>query len=153
MGACASTRSRSTTPGPRMFAACSSATSRSPAPRPHPRTPTHLTSTASWIMRSHTAQAARRRGLGRAMLDHLLAVARERGLTQVSLETGSMEAFSPARRLYERAGFTPCEPFADYSPSRNSTFMTLTLSPDGEAERCQAGSCELYGSSSPRTSR
>lgn len=75
----------------------------------------------------HTAEAFRRRGMGRAMLDHLLAVARERGFRRVSLETGSMAAFEPARSLYERAGFTACEPFGDYSPSRNSTFMTLTL--------------------------
>jgi putative acetyltransferase len=75
----------------------------------------------------HTAEAARGRGFGRAMLDHLLAVARERGCRRVSLETGSMDAFAPARSLYATAGFRPCGPFGDYRPSDNSTFMTLPL--------------------------
>lgn len=75
----------------------------------------------------HTASAARRRGIGRTMVDHLVGVARERGLHRVSLETGSMSAVAPARFLYARAGFEPCEPFADYRPSPNSTFMTLVL--------------------------
>jgi putative acetyltransferase len=75
----------------------------------------------------HTAQAARGRGIGRAMLDHLIGVARERGCLRVSLETGSMDAFAPARSLYANAGFRPCGPFGDYRPSRTSTFMTLSL--------------------------
>jgi len=75
----------------------------------------------------HTAEAARRQGIGRAMVDHLLEVARRRGYRRVSLETGSMEAFEPSRSLYARAGFTPCEAFGQYQPSRNSTFMTLSL--------------------------
>ncbi|MEY8039430.1 GNAT family N-acetyltransferase [Saccharopolyspora cebuensis] len=67
------------------------------------------------------------RGVGRAMVTHLLGIARERGLARVSLETGSMSAFAPARTLYTSAGFTACPPFADYAPSPNSTFMTLAL--------------------------
>jgi putative acetyltransferase len=58
---------------------------------------------------------------------HLLAVASGRGVRRVSLETGAMEAFVPARTLYASAGFEPCEPFGDYSPSRNSTFMTRRI--------------------------
>jgi putative acetyltransferase len=75
----------------------------------------------------HTAQAARGRGIGRAMVEHLVGVARERGFRRVSLETGSMPAFAPARSLYASAGFRPCGPFGDYSPSRSSAFMTLSL--------------------------
>jgi putative acetyltransferase len=75
----------------------------------------------------HTAEAARRGGIGRAMLEHLLAVARDRGFQRVSLETGSGPAFAPARSMYERAGFTPCPAFGEYSPSQNSTFMTMSL--------------------------
>src|SRR5262245_49094262 len=52
----------------------------------------------------HTARAARRRGVGRALVDHLLLVAAERGIRRVSLETGAMEAFGPARSLYASAG-------------------------------------------------
>ncbi len=61
------------------------------------------------------------------MLNHLVGVARTRGAQRVSLETGTMEAFAPARSLYARAGFEPCEPFGGYQPSPNSTFMTLWL--------------------------
>jgi len=75
----------------------------------------------------HTVERARRRGLGQAMLDHLLAVARDRGFRRVSLETGSMAAFAPARALYARTGFSVCGPFGDYVESENKTFMTLAL--------------------------
>jgi putative acetyltransferase len=75
----------------------------------------------------HTAAAARRRGIGRAMVDHLVAVARQRGYGRVSLETGTMEAFGPARSLYEASGFTACGPFDGYSPSASSAFMTRAL--------------------------
>jgi putative acetyltransferase len=79
----------------------------------------------------HTAEEARGNGVGRAVVEHLLGVARARGATRVSLETGSMDEFAPSRALYGRLGFTECEPFADYSPSRSSTFMTLELQPSG----------------------
>jgi putative acetyltransferase len=85
----------------------------------------------------HTAVAARGRGIGRAMLSHLIGAARERGFRQVSLETGSMSAFAPARSLYASAGFRRCGPFGDYRPSRNSTFMTLWL--DGPGPVLEAG--------------
>jgi putative acetyltransferase len=75
----------------------------------------------------HTAEAARGRGIGRAMLIHLLGIAKARGLRRVSLETGTTAAFAPARALYESAGFTPCGPFADYEVTSDNTFMTLDL--------------------------
>ncbi len=75
----------------------------------------------------HTAQAARGGGIGRAMLEHLIGVARDRGCRRVSLETGTMDAFAPARSLYANAGFTSCGPFGDYLPSPSNTFMTLSL--------------------------
>lgn len=78
----------------------------------------------------HTSSAARGKGVGAAMVEHLLAVARERGVRRVSLETGTMDAFAPARALYERAGFEPCPPFADYTLSRNSMCMTRTIDGD-----------------------
>ena len=76
------------------------------------------------------AAGARGLGLGRRLLDHVLAEARRRGYRRLSLETGSMAFFEPARRLYQRAGFVPCPPFADYRPDPNSSFFTLTLDPD-----------------------
>jgi putative acetyltransferase len=75
----------------------------------------------------HTAARARGRGLGGAILNHLVGMARDRGVARVSLETGSMAAFAPARSLYARAGFMPCEPFGAYRSSPSSTFMTLAL--------------------------
>jgi putative acetyltransferase len=75
----------------------------------------------------HTVQAARGRGIGRAMVEHLLGVARDRGFTRVSIETGSQPAFAPARALYASTGFEACGPFADYRPSPSSIFMTLSL--------------------------
>ncbi|NUR09247.1 MAG: GNAT family N-acetyltransferase, partial [Nocardioidaceae bacterium] len=62
-----------------------------------------------------------------AVLAHLLRAARDEGLRRVSLETGSMESFAAARRLYARAGFAECPPFGDYAPSAASTFMTRSL--------------------------
>ena len=75
----------------------------------------------------HTAEAARGQGVGRVMVEHLLDVARSLGCKRVSLETGSMAAFAPARALYASVGFVPCEPFADYRSSPNSAYMTLEL--------------------------
>jgi putative acetyltransferase len=83
------------------------------------------------IKSMHTAAAARGRGVGRALVDHLLEVARERGYRKVSLETGGGPAFAPARRLYTSVGFTPCGPFADFRPGPESTYMALCL--DGSA--------------------
>jgi putative acetyltransferase len=75
----------------------------------------------------HTAEGARGRGVGRVMLAHLLDVARARGCRRVSLETGSMAAYAPARALYAAAGFEVCQPFGGYRPSPNSVCMTLEL--------------------------
>ena len=75
----------------------------------------------------HTVQEARGRGVGRAMLNHLIGLARDRGYHRISLETGTMAAFGPARALYAGAGFEPSGPFADYQPSPSNTFMTLLM--------------------------
>jgi putative acetyltransferase len=66
-------------------------------------------------------------GAGRAMLRHLLAEARTRGMRTVWLETGSPDDFVPARRLYESEGFTECGPFGDYPENPFSIFMTRAL--------------------------
>jgi putative acetyltransferase len=82
------------------------------------------------IKSMHTAEAARGRGIGRAMLTHLIDVARTRGFHQLSLETGTTAAYAPARALYESAGFVACGAFASYRPSQHNTFMTLELATD-----------------------
>lgn len=76
-------------------------------------------------MRAHPA--FRGKGAGRAILDHLLAVARARGYARVSLETGRPEQFLPARRLYESHGFVECPPFGDYREDPFSICMTRLL--------------------------
>ena len=68
-----------------------------------------------------------REGVAKGLLDFIVAEAGRRGYRRVSLETGSMEAFEPARKLYASAGFTYCEPFADYIEDPNSVFMTMEL--------------------------
>jgi putative acetyltransferase len=83
------------------------------------------------IKSMHTAEAARGRGIGRAILTHLLDVARSEGLRKVSLETGTTSGFGPARALYRSAGFVPCGPFGDYQPSQDNLFMTVELTLDG----------------------
>jgi putative acetyltransferase len=75
----------------------------------------------------HTTAPARRQGVARAVLEHLLDLARRDGYGRVSLETGSMEAFAPARALYASVGFAVCPPFGSYWDSPNSTCMTLAL--------------------------
>ena len=75
----------------------------------------------------HTAQTARRKGVGSAMLSHIVAVARQLGLARLSLETGSWLYFEPARTLYRRHRFVECPPFGDYIVDPNSIFMTLEL--------------------------
>ena len=56
-----------------------------------------------------------------------MSEAKRRGYRRLSLETGAMPEFEPARQLYARAGFQICEPFADYIEDPNSVFMTSEL--------------------------
>ena len=74
-----------------------------------------------------TARAHLRRGVARVVLGHIVAEARASGCERLSLETGSMPAFAPARRLYEGFGFEYCAPFGDYVADPNSVFMTRLL--------------------------
>ena len=74
-----------------------------------------------------TEPRARGRGVARTLLEHALDDARARGVARVSLETGSMEFFAPARALYARTGFVPCPPFGSYVVDPHSTFWTMEL--------------------------
>ncbi|WP_419883226.1 GNAT family N-acetyltransferase [Peribacillus sp. B-H-3] len=76
------------------------------------------------IKSMRTSSAYLRKGTARKILTHILEEAKLRGYRRLSLETGSQEAFIPARRLYESAGFQYCPPFADYIEDPNSVFMT-----------------------------
>jgi len=98
----------------------------------------------------HTAESARGRGVGTAMLRHIIASARRCGMVRLSLETGSQDYFEAARSLYRRHGFVDCPPFADYTFDPNSVFMSLELQHDDsdagsagaspKADRAQEGS-------------
>jgi len=79
------------------------------------------------IKSMHTLAEARGQGVGRAILRHLLAVAATSGCERVSLETGTMQAFEPARTMYQAAGFRPCKPFGEYTANPYSVCMTLNL--------------------------
>ena len=79
------------------------------------------------IKSMRTSSLHLRKGIAKHLLNHILEEARRRGYSRVSLETGSMEAFEPARKLYASFGFTYCEPFADYVEDPYSVFMTREL--------------------------
>jgi len=74
-----------------------------------------------------TSSVHRRKGVAHAILTHIIKEARKRSYSRLSLETGSMEAFEAAQRLYASFGFTYCPPFGDYSEDPNSVFMTRRL--------------------------
>lgn len=79
------------------------------------------------IKSMHTSSEARGQGIAAAVLTQLIETAREAGFTRVSLETGAQDFFGTAHRLYERHGFTECEPFGTYKPDPHSRFYTLPL--------------------------
>ncbi|MGO4274392.1 GNAT family N-acetyltransferase [Paenibacillus sp. TAF58] len=79
------------------------------------------------IKSMRTSSSHLRKGVARQILEHIIKEAKHRGYLRVSLETGSMEAFNPARRMYESFGFQYCKPFADYVEDPNSVFMTKEL--------------------------
>lgn len=74
-----------------------------------------------------TAPGHQRRGVGRAMLEHIVAEARARGYAALKLETGTNAAFAPARAMYEAHGFVPCDPFGDYALTEFNRCYALTL--------------------------
>ena len=79
------------------------------------------------IKSMRTASAHLRKGVAAALMVHILGEARMRSYRRLSLETGSAEAFAPARSLYTRFGSRYCSPFADYIDDPFSVFMTREL--------------------------
>jgi putative acetyltransferase len=79
------------------------------------------------IKSMRTAYAYQRKGVASQVLRHLIEEAKRRGYRRLSLETGSMVYFEPAKRLYASFGFTYCGPFGSYAEDPNSTFMTKEL--------------------------
>lgn len=87
----------------------------------------HLDAEHAELKSMRTPNVYRRKGIGKIILEYIVQEARQRGYRRMSLETGSMAFFEPARRLYASYGFVPCKPFADYWDDPNSFFMTRTL--------------------------
>ena len=79
------------------------------------------------IKSMRTANAARGRGVGKAMLDHLVATAQAEGMNRLSLETGSTEQFAAANRLYEKEGFDRCGPFGGYADTPFTRFFAREI--------------------------
>lgn len=79
------------------------------------------------IKSMRTVRGHARRGVATRLMGHILQEARRRGYRRLSLETGSMAVFEPARALYGRFGFEACGPFADYAEDPYSMFMTIAL--------------------------
>ena len=77
------------------------------------------------IKSMRTAKAHLRKGVATKMLEHIISEARRRGYRQVSLETGAVPYFEPARQLYRKFGFRICPPFGNYIEDANSVFMSL----------------------------
>jgi len=86
-----------------------------------------LSKTHGEIKSMRSKKSVRGKGIASKLLEFILNEARVLGLKQVSLETGSMPFFAPARSLYRKFGFVECEPFADYKIDPNSVFMTKHL--------------------------
>jgi putative acetyltransferase len=79
------------------------------------------------IKSMRTSSEHLRKGVAKRVLEHIIEEANRRGYKQLSLETGSMDAFAPARKLYANFGFQYCQPFGDYREDPNSLFMTMKL--------------------------
>ena len=80
------------------------------------------------IKSMRTAKSFLRQGVAKLLVEHMIDQASSRGYQKLSLETGTMEAFLPAKKLYRQLGFEICPPFADYQEDPYSTFMTKNIS-------------------------
>lgn len=74
-----------------------------------------------------TSSIARKSGVASNLLNHILEIVRSQSYERISLETGSGDYFIAARNLYEKFGFSYCEPFADYIEDPSSKFMSRAL--------------------------
>lgn len=86
-----------------------------------------LSHTHGEIKSMRTSQAFLRQGIAASMLTYVIDQSNKRAYRKLSLETGTMQAFTPAHKLYQKYGFEVCEPFADYQYDPYSLFMSKTL--------------------------
>ena len=69
----------------------------------------------------------RKQGNGMIVIDHLISEAKKLKIKRLSIETGAGDFFIPARKLFEKSGFTVCEPFAHYKEDANSVYLTKLI--------------------------
>ena len=69
----------------------------------------------------------RKKGLGTEVINHLINEAKKLKIKRLSIETGAGDFFIPARKLFKKAGFTPCKPFAHYKEDVNSVYLTKLI--------------------------
>ena len=86
-----------------------------------------LSPTQGELKSMRTPVSLRRHGAGRALLEHILHVSRQRGYPELFLETGRHPAFIPAQTLYRSVGFRECGPFGAYKENGFSVFMSLSM--------------------------
>jgi putative acetyltransferase len=79
------------------------------------------------IKSMHTLSKSRGSGVGRAMVAHIEDFARSSGIERMSLETGTNEAFKPARELYKYLGYNSCDAFGDYVLNEDNMCMTKLI--------------------------
>ncbi len=69
----------------------------------------------------------RGKGYGIKVVNHLIYEAKKLNVKRLSIETGAGDFFIPARKLFNKCGFTPCAPFAHYKEDINSLYLTKFL--------------------------
>ena len=72
----------------------------------------------------------RNKGYGIKIIDHLIYEAKKLNIKRISLETGAGKFFDPARRLFKKCNFEPCQPFAHYKEDKNSLYLTKLINND-----------------------
>ena len=69
----------------------------------------------------------RNQGNGIKVIDHLISEAKKLNIKRLSIETGAGKFFDPARKLFKKCNFLPCEPFAHYKKDMNSIYLTKLI--------------------------
>ena len=72
----------------------------------------------------------RNKGNGIKVIEHLIEEAKKLNIKRISIETGAGKFFEPARRLFQKCNFKPCEPFAHYKKDINSLYLTKLIDND-----------------------
>ena len=70
----------------------------------------------------------RRMGNGISVINHLINEAKKLNIKKLSLETGAGDFFIAARKLFNKCGFEPCDPFSHYKKDVNSIYMSMLIS-------------------------